>query len=331
MTLVLGVDGGGTKTHAVVADESGRVLGASAMGPSNWEEVGLARAADMLERATRTALDEAQVRAEELSASVFGLAGVDWDSDQFRISNILAPLRLGGAREIVNDAFVALRAGTAESWGVVVVAGTGSIAAGRNRAGRSFRTLGLGAYFGDFGGGSDISESAVLAVCEAHLGKGPETTLSELFCEHVRVATVPELLEVLAREQDDLPYVAEGILEAAEAGDEVARRILDHAGTELGRNGALVAERLGMIDEEFRLVLAGGLLQAPTRFLADPLIAAVRARAERAIPVRLTAPPVVGAAAMALELAAIPVDDAITNRLAADLSEPLRAAPMGRL
>jgi len=160
MTTVLGVDGGGTKTHAVVADESGRVLGLSIRGPSNWEEVGLPRAADALERAVTTALGEGYVDAADLAASVFGLAGVDWKSDELRIETVLRPLRLSGSVEIVNDAQVALRAGTSKPEGVVVIAGTGSVVAGRNSDGQTFRTLGLGPYFGDYvvanGGGGEM-------------------------------------------------------------------------------------------------------------------------------------------------------------------------------
>src|SRR5438477_6887890 len=331
MTVVLGVDGGGTKTHAVVADETGRILGVAIRGPSNWEEVGLPRAADALERAASTALGEGLVEAGDLAACVFGLAGVDWESDQLRIRTILRPLQLGGPVEILNDAFVALRAGTSKTQGIVVIAGTGSVIAGRNAEGATFRTLGLGAYFGDYGGGSDISESALTAVCEAYLGKGPETRLTEVMCAHEHVRSVEELLELVRREQDDLPYVASEVLEVAEAGDEVARGIVRRSGRELGENVALVARRLGMQDAVFELVLAGGLFQFDTQLLVDPLFDAARASARRARIIRLTTPPVVGAVARALDVAGCDVDQAVMDRLSAGMSEPLRAAPMERI
>jgi N-acetylglucosamine kinase-like BadF-type ATPase len=331
MTAVLGVDGGGTKTHAVVADETGQILGVAIRGPSNWEEVGLPRAADALERAVTTALLEAYVRPRDLAACVFGLAGVDWESDQVRIETVLRPLQLGGRLDILNDAYVAMRAGTSRSFGVVVIAGTGSVVAGRSPEGETFRTLGLGAYFGDYGGGSDISESALTAVCEAYLGKGPQTALSELMCEHEHVRSVPELLEVVSREQDDLPYVASEVIEVAESGDEVARHIVERSGTELGRNAALVATRLGMVETEFELVLAGGLFQSRTRLLVDPLFAAAREGAHRARVVRMGTPPVVGAVAMAMERAEFPVDQAVMDRIASGMSESLRTAPMERI
>ncbi|MFL5736672.1 MAG: BadF/BadG/BcrA/BcrD ATPase family protein [Actinomycetota bacterium] len=331
MSAVLGVDGGGTKTHAVVADESGRVLGLAIRGPSNWEEVGLPRAADALERASATVLAEAYVEAGDLTASVFGLAGVDWKSDELRIETILRPLRLGGSIEILNDAYVALRAGTSKPEGVVVIAGTGSVVAGRNERGEIFRTLGLGPYFGDYGGGSDISESALTAVCDAYLGKGPQTRLSDVICAHERVLTVEELLEVVSREQDDLPYVASEVLAVAEDGDPVAQEIVKRAGRELGANAALVARHLGMEETPFELVVAGGLFQADTQLLVEPLFDAVRNVARRARVVRLSTPPVVGAVALALERAGHEVDQVVMNRLIEGMSEPLGAVPMERI
>jgi N-acetylglucosamine kinase-like BadF-type ATPase len=331
MSTVLGVDGGGTKTHAVVADETGRVLGLAIRGPSNWEEVGLPRAADALERAVTTALAEGYVEAADLEASVFGLAGVDWKSDELRIETVLRPLRLSGSVEIVNDAQVALRAGTSKPEGVVVIAGTGSVVAGRNSDGQTFRTLGLGPYFGDYGGGSDISESALTAVCDAYLGKGPKTMLSEVICAHERVLTVEELLEVVSREQDDLPYVASEVLHVAEEGDAVAQGIVRKAGRELGRNAGLVARRLCMEDTPFELVLAGGLFQAETQLLVEPLFETVQETARRARIVRLSTPPVVGAVALALERAGHEVDQLVMNRLIEGMSEPLRALPMERI
>jgi N-acetylglucosamine kinase-like BadF-type ATPase len=331
MTYVLGVDGGGSKTHAVVADDHGEVLGMSVRGPSNWEEIGLARAADTLERAVTAAVSDAGISPQDLSASVFGIAGVDWESDQIRLGTILTPLQLGGTREIVNDAFIALRAGTRRSWGLVVVAGTGSVVAGRNQHGRTFRTLGLGPYFGDYGGGSDISESAVLAVSEAYLGKGPATALTEVLCTHARVRSVPELLELMAREQDDLPYIAQEVVEVAGTGDEVARLIVEHAGRELGRNAALVATRLDMAGTAFEVVLSGGMFQAAGSLLTNPLLAVVRGSMAGATPVHLAVPPVMGALAMALERIDVRVDDEVSGRLRDGMTGPLVAVPAKRL
>jgi N-acetylglucosamine kinase-like BadF-type ATPase len=329
--VVLGVDGGGSKTHAVVADMDGYVLGAAVRGPSNWEEIGLPRAADTLERVVNEALDAAHIGGDHVVASVFGLAGVDWESDQERLGNVLGRLRLGGDRLILNDAFVALRAGLSGPEGVVVVAGTGSVVAGRGADGATFRTLGLGPYLGDFGGGSDISERAVQAVAESYLGKGPETALSKLLCEHVRVGTVAEMLEKVSREQDDLPYIVQEVFEVAEQGDQVAAAIIEHAGRELGANANLVSEHLGLAGTAFELVLAGGLFGSPTTILVDPLLATVRSVSPDVVPVRSVPPPVVGAVMLALESMDVPVTGTIGNRIFSGLNETMFLAPPDRL
>ena len=129
MTTVLGVDGGGRKTYAIVANALGELLGAAASGPSNWELVGIDGARDAIAGAANAALVEAGIERSALDASVFGLAGVDWKSDELRIETVLRPLRLSGSVEIANDAFVALRAGTSKPAGLVVIAGTGSVVA----------------------------------------------------------------------------------------------------------------------------------------------------------------------------------------------------------
>jgi N-acetylglucosamine kinase-like BadF-type ATPase len=127
--LVLGVDGGGSKTHALVADEHGEVVGFASSGRSNWEDTGLEAAGAAL-------------------AEAIGGALVD-------------PLGLAGPRKLENDSFIALRAGASRPFGVVVVAGTGHVAAGRSPAGRTARTLGLGPMYGDFGSATDVAAEAV--------------------------------------------------------------------------------------------------------------------------------------------------------------------------
>ena len=198
-------------------------------------------------------------------------------------------------------------------------------------AGVAFRTWGLGPYFGDFGAGSDISERAIQAVAEAHLGKGPKTALSELLCAKERVLTVPELLEKISREQDTLPYVARELINIAEEGDEVACSIIEHAGRELGANANLVAGHLGLSGSDYELVLAGGLFRSSTKILVDPLVATVRTVSPDVKPIRLVRPPVVGAVLLAFELAGVPVAETAAELIFSGLDDSLLAAPPERL
>src|SRR5439155_21348299 len=187
-------------TYAVVVDTFGALLGAAAAGPSNWEMAGVDVARDAITEAVDGALADAGIPRGAVDASVFGLAGVDWPSDVDRLLGAIGPLGLGGPCRIVNDAFVALRSGTAQPWGIVVVAGTGTVAAGRNPAGEEVRTLGEGASFGDFGDEFDVSELAGGAVGDQYTGRGPSTALSEMLCEHLGAESVAALLERLCRD-----------------------------------------------------------------------------------------------------------------------------------
>jgi N-acetylglucosamine kinase-like BadF-type ATPase len=323
---VLGVDGGGSKTHALVADERGEVLGFASSGRSNWEDTGLEAAGAALAEATGGALAAAQVPPGALAASAFGLAGLDWDPDRPMLGALLDPLGLAGPRRLENDSFIALRAGASRPFGVVVIAGTGHVAAGRDPAGRTVRTLGLGPMYGDFGSATDVAEEAVRAVADAYTGRGPATSLSRLLPPLAGCASAEQLLQRLSRGLVPLPEAAPLVLQEAEAGDPACRQIVLHAGASLGESAAVVARRLGLGGQRFELVLAGGLFRSRNRLLEGALVDTMARQAPQAVPVHLTCRPVVGAALDALDLAGLPTDPGVRDRLVAS-SEGLAVAP----
>ena len=147
---------------------------------------------------------------------MFGLAGVDWPSDVPRLERAFEPIGLGVPPAIVNDSFIALRAGVRAPWGVVVIAGTGIVAAGRNSAGETFRTLGLGRLLGDEGSATDVGEEALRAVARAYVGRGPATALCEGLCELMGAATVAQLLEEYSRGGERESNAAPVVLRHAE-------------------------------------------------------------------------------------------------------------------
>lgn len=326
MRAVLGVDGGGSKTHALVADERGEVLGFASSGRSNWEDTGLEAAGAALAEAIGGALAAAQVPPGALAASAFGLAGLDWDPDRPMLGALLDPLGLAGPRRLENDSFIALRAGTSRPFGVVVIAGTGHVAAGRDPAGRTVRTLGLGPMYGDFGSATDVAEEAVRAVADAYTGRGPATSLSRLLPPLAGCASAEQLLQRLSRGLVPLPEAAPLVLQEAEAGDPACRQIVLHAGASLGESAAVVARRLGLGGQRFEMVMAGGLFRSRNRLLEGALVDTMARQAPQAVPVHLTCRPVVGAALDALDLAGLPTDPGVRDRLVAS-SEGLAVAP----
>jgi N-acetylglucosamine kinase-like BadF-type ATPase len=236
-----------------------------------------------------------------VGASVFALAGVDFPMDEHLLAGIPSAIGITGPCRIVNDAFASLRAGTDQPDGVVVVAGTGSVVAGRNTAGEEFRTLGMGPLLGDTGSASEVSEAAVTAVANAYTGRGPETELTRLLCERSGVASVVEFLEAASRVRIDTTMFGPEVVLAAEEGDVVARSILAEAGRSLGETTAHVVRRLRMEHDPFDLVLAGGMFRAETRYLVDGLESVVRPVAPQVRLQPLGDPPVVGAALMAID------------------------------
>ena len=323
MSLVVGVDGGSRMTYAVVVDEEGRLLGAADAGASNWERAGEQGMPATVEAALSGALEAAGAAPGDVAAAVFGLAGVDWPSDAPRIDALLEGRVPSAPRRVVNDAFVVLRAGASESWGVGLVAGTGTVAVGRDPLGNEFRTIGEGRVFGDFGDEFDVSDLAVEAVANAYTGRGPATLLSEMLCERLGEDSAESLLERLARQDPfgrspELQNLTPMVLAAADGGDLVARDVLERIGRALGESAGLVARRLNLSNLPVEVVLSGGLFRIPNRYLLDELELGVRRTAPRAELRPLTCPPVVGAALLAMELAKIPITGNAASQLRSD-------------
>jgi N-acetylglucosamine kinase-like BadF-type ATPase len=326
VTVVLGIDGGGTKTHALLADPSGAVAGVGQDGPSNWETVGLEGAIRTLQAVLDQALADAGASVRGVAAATFGLGGIDWPSDVERLGPALAPLGLPVPAELVNDAFVALRAGTPRSWGVAVVAGTGTVAAGRDPSGGTFRTLGLGHEFGDYGDSADMSNAALAAVARAHTGMGQPTALTDALLRATGASGVEELLEGLSRDGLRLPQAGPLVVLAADRGDGVAVEIMSRVGRSLGLAAAAVARRLGLEALEFDVVLSGGLFRGGSHLLRDALWAELARTAPRSRLVELEVPPVVGAAVMALERLGVEVTPTVRARLAEGAARSLAPA-----
>jgi N-acetylglucosamine kinase-like BadF-type ATPase len=328
MGPALGVEGGGSHSHAVVADADGELLGIGANDdPANWDDVGIEAAAAAIRSCVREALSRAHLEASDIEASVFTLAGVDFPKDAERLGGIPAAIGLRDPCRISNDAFAALRAGTDESFGVAVIAGTGSVVAGRDRHGEEFRTIGMGPLFGDFGGSSEVSEAGVTAVANAYTHLGPQTLLTERLCARVGVASVVGFLEAASRGRVDTATFAPDVATAANDGDAVAQAILRDAGSRLGDAAAHVADRLSMQDESFDVVLAGGMFRSGSSFLLDPLEQSLRERAPNARIRPFLGAPVVGAALLAIEVGGSTPSPGARTRLATAVAEALGHAP----
>lgn len=294
--LLLGVDAGGTKTDALVVTRDGAVIGRARGGPANHEAMGLEAAFGVLAETALAALRDCD---GTLAASAWGLAGLDWPSDEVAYRGLLDRLELPGPRVVVNDAFVALRAGVPQGPGVVVNSGTGAVAAGRSATGATFRTLGLGSGFGDWGSGPDIVREAVHAVAVAFLGLGPATALTDRCLARSGAASVEAYLERVSRERRT-HLLPPDVWEVAAAGDEVANGIADRVAGSLAAAAGAVTRRLDLVDG-FDLVLSGRVLSPGDQVLHDRLITGLAETLPGARPRRLAVAPVTGAVGLAAD------------------------------
>jgi N-acetylglucosamine kinase-like BadF-type ATPase len=299
--LALGVDAGGSKTDALVCDVDGGALGYATAGPGNWETVGLDGMCAALETAAAGALAAAGADRSDVAAACFGLAGLDWPADEAILDGAIAGLGIAGARVVVNDVFLPLRATCRTPCAAASSAGTGSVACGRDAAGRTFRTMGIG--LGERGGAGDIADALLDRIAAAHHGIAPPTALEERALASTGEPSRAALFEAASRgtlgwRRYDLARV---VLGAAGAGDPDAVAIAGAAGAALGHTVAGVAGLLGIADEELDVVRSGGVHGAGCTALDDAFAAAVFAACPHARLKRLAAPPAVGAALLALD------------------------------
>ena len=314
MSPVLAVDGGNTKTIAVVADAGGRALGTGRGGCSDIYNTSTpADAIDAIVAAATDALARAEVLGPEIEAAAFSLAGADWPEDFTLLEHSLRErLALPAPPLIVNDALGALRAGTPDWIGVSVVSGTYNAIGARHADGRVFH---LG-FWPDGAGGRDIGRDGLRAVYHAALGMGPETALAERALALYGADDAIALLHAFTRRgglaEPEVDRLAPVVLDAADAGDAVAQAIVADKGAILGRQGRACAAQLGLPLAGTRVVLIGGVFAHPTERLAD----ATMAELPGAIPVRPLVPAVTGALLLALDGLGVAADaGAVAARL----------------
>jgi N-acetylglucosamine kinase-like BadF-type ATPase len=206
---------------------------------------------------------------------------------------------------VVNDALVALVAGAGEQAGVVVVAGTGSIAYGRDAGGRAARAGGWGYLLGDEGGGFWIGRAALSAVVRQFDQRGPATLLTDLVLKQMQLSTPAEVIHAIydrGLQRHAIAGLAGVVQRATEAGDAVAGEILDRAASELAAAAASVVTRLGMRGDVFPTVLAGGIFMGIPS-LASGLMTRLAEVAPRSDVRRLEVEPARGAVTLALAAA----------------------------
>ena len=307
MDVFLGVDGGASKTAALITDESGKSLGAGIAGPSNHLRVGVETAARNIERAVNKALVAGDVASREIVWAYCGIAGADHPAHRQEVVDSLSVFFPRGNSTVDNDARIALTGAIGFGAGAVVIAGTGSVAFGRNEEGVEVRVGGWGPTIGDEGSGFAIARQGLASVMRAFDGRGPATSMTDLLLDQhsMKPEDVPRFVYALTTHADDIARFGKLVIEAAAANDPVACEILERAASELAASVLAVARRLDLNAHQFPVAYVGGAFNAGEPLLG-PMKKAILAGAPQA---RVGPPqhtPVEGAAQMAIRAAINP-------------------------
>jgi N-acetylglucosamine kinase-like BadF-type ATPase len=322
---VLALDGGSTKTDAVLVAADGTVLGRSRTGPSNHQLIGVDAAMDSLGSAITDAIEDAGIDAPPFPlcpVGVYCLAGLDLPVDEDSLVPAIALRGWTGIDILRNDTFAVSRAGSTATWGIGVVCGTGLNCAGVGPDGASVRFPALAELSGDFApGGAWLGVRALGLALRATDGRGPDTVLSSLVPAHFGLPDAETVLSDVY--SGTLPYgrlfeLARVLLDAAAAGDGPAREAASVLADEVVTFIRAAVTRLRVADTDVEVVLGGGIFDTDDAAFGARVAAGIYAAAPQARVRRLDAPPVLGAALLGLD--AIGADERAKDRLRAALS-----------
>ena len=301
--VVLGMDGGGTKTEILVADLEGKIIASHVGGPTNLAAVPESEALDNLETTLSAVFQN--LRRVDVQCAVVGMAGVDTPSDETRFHYVADAVFASFGIEnytLLNDSAVALANGSTSPDAIILIAGTGSICFGHNVKGETARAGGMDYLLADEGSGYWIGRKVLRAVVRANDGRGPATALTSLVLEHFKIKQVHELKQKVYEQQLSKMGVAQlaKVWEAALLqNDQIALHIQEQILDKLLALVSAVARSLSFSQGPFDLVLAGSITQLP---VVEPHL---RARLKDAYPqIQIVVPqttPAHGAIALALK------------------------------
>jgi N-acetylglucosamine kinase-like BadF-type ATPase len=305
MTLYLAIDGGNSKTDAIVGTADGKVLAYARGGGTCYQNIG------MPETITRLRALVAEVRASAglpadhtfVRADVF-LAGADLPSEVEMLTTAVTAERWARTLLLENDTLALLRAGTDAADAVAVVCGAGINCAGRTADGRTARFPSLGALSGDWGGGGHLAIKTLWHAVRGEDGRGPATDLTKAVASHFGLSTAEDVAAYLHLgliDHSRLNELSPLLFEVAANGDKVARGVVTRQADEIVALATVAARRLDLLGSPFTVVLGGGVVRARHPALNGLVVDGIHHLAPQATITIVEAPPVLGAALSALD------------------------------
>lgn len=309
---VLGIDGGGTRTRAVILNEFGELIGTSLGGPSNYDDIGPDQTRNNLQETIKTAWEQAEVSQQPFDAAFFGMAGVTSNEDRRIIREIACGLDIA-PNEVIgvhHDIRIALAGALAGRSGLVLITGTGSACYGINEKGDDWRSGGWGQMLADEGSGYWLGRKAMQAAVQAADGRGAKTRLLDDVMKLLRLDHINDIMHRvyhIGLSRAETAGLAQLVMDAVRDGDVVAQSILTRGIDELALTVEAAARKLHMLDTP-EISMVGGLQNVVDIFV-EPLQDAIRKRLPGCRIIQPEYEPVIGACLLALQNLDIDVHD----------------------
>ncbi|HQJ74520.1 MAG TPA: BadF/BadG/BcrA/BcrD ATPase family protein [Bacteroidota bacterium] len=238
MNYVLAVEGGGTKTNSVIADENGKIINSSTTGPSNFLIVGFEKACENIIQGVEECINNSKINKTDIRIAMLGLTGAGRKLDQdnmrkaFKGYSVLKGFSFSSII-VDSDARISLEAAFPNKPGMILISGTGSIMFGKDEKGNLYRVGGWGRILGDEGSGFYIGKKGLIASIKQIDGRGEKTLLFDLISEKFNLNSLETIIKSIYTDNFDIAKIAPLVFEAAEKDDKIAKEILDEAADEL--------------------------------------------------------------------------------------------------
>ncbi len=299
MGYIIGVDGGATKTRMILGDHYGNIIGdITGKGCGHWI-IGFTGVKDLLMKLTIKLLNITGVSGDDIDFIYLGLTGADTEGDIKALETVCRDIYGKKPFKVVNDAWIVLRSGTIEDYGVVSICGTGTNSAGTNEDGEKRILRALGYELGSFGGGKDLAKDALHYACRGDELTYKPTVLQKLIPEYFEVESIEEVIKLFYPKRtvdtEKFHHLAKLVFTGANMNDEVCQEIIINNATTVAYQATGIIKQLKMEKEQFPLVIGGSIFKNPNPLFTDCFTTIIHKTAPHAYIVNPALPPVYGA------------------------------------
>ncbi|HEY9189016.1 MAG TPA: BadF/BadG/BcrA/BcrD ATPase family protein [Ignavibacteria bacterium] len=264
MNYVLAVEGGGTKTNSVIADENGNIIAKSTTGPSNFLIVGFEKACENIIQGLQDCINNSKINNSDIKVAMLGLTGAGRKLDQDNMRKAFKDYSTSkgftfNSIIVDSDARISLEAAFPNKPGMILISGTGSIMFGKDGQGNLYRVGGWGRILGDEGSGFYIGKKGLISSIKQIDGRGEKTLLFDLISEKYNLNSLETIIKSIYTDNFDIAKIAPLVFEAAEKDDKIAKEILNEAVDELLLHIETMLKKINF-DEKIGLSFVGSII-----------------------------------------------------------------------